>query len=147
MPVLAIGWQLWDRDTAPPNTRKAPWSRWDNGGSAVGYGIAGAFSRGEQATDDTHQAHFCAAATMDLANGADLSFQVNDESSAVNAQMGIFASTSRYFLGVQVLNLDSLVAVAPTSDVANINTVTQANVTSMNTISAANMSKVNGVDF
>ncbi len=114
LPVLAIGWHRWDRDAGSSGTRKMPWTRWDNGGSAVGYGISGAFSRGAQSSDDTWQAHYCAAALLDLANAADLSFQVNDEPSGANSDMGIYASTSRYFLGVQVLDLDTLTSSAPT---------------------------------
>jgi hypothetical protein len=48
-----------------------------------------------------------------MADGADLSFQVNDEASGSNADMGIYASTSRYFLGVQVLNLNTLAVSTP----------------------------------
>ncbi len=113
LPILAVGWQRWDRDVGTSGTRKMPWSRWDNGGTTVGYGIGGAFSRGQQSTDDCWQAHFVAAALLDLADGADLSFQVNDPASSTAANMGIFASTSRHFLGVQVLNLDSLVSSTP----------------------------------
>ncbi len=108
LPILAIGWHRWDRDAGTSGTRKNPWTRWDNGGTAVGYGVAGAFSRGQQSTDDCWQAHYCSVAAMDLANNADLSFQAQDEASAANSDMGIYASTSRYFLGVQVLNLDTL---------------------------------------
>lgn len=108
LPILAIGWHRWDRDATTSGTRKNPWTRWDNGGSGVGYGVAGAYSRGQQSTDDTWQAHYCSCATMDLANGADLSFQAQDEASGTNSDMGIYASTSRYFLGVQVLNLNTL---------------------------------------
>lgn len=110
LPILAIGWHRWDRDAGTSGIRKMPWSRWDNGGSALGYGVAGAFSRGQQGSDDTFQAHFCSAATMDLADAADLSFQVNEPATGTQGDMGIYASTSRYFLGVQVLNLDTLVA-------------------------------------
>ncbi len=109
MPVLAIGWHRWDRDSGSSGTRKMPWTRWDNGGTAVGYGVAGAFSRGQQSGDDAWQAHYTSAALLDLADTADLSFQVQDEASGSNADMGVYASTSRYFLGVQVLNLDTLV--------------------------------------
>lgn len=110
LPVLAIGWHRWDRDTISSGVRKNPWTRWDNGGSAVGYGVAGSYSRGQQSTDDTWQAHYVSAVTMDLANGADLSFQANDEASGANSDMGIYSGTAgnRYFLGVQVLNLESL---------------------------------------
>ncbi|MCP5010295.1 MAG: hypothetical protein GY942_09980, partial [Aestuariibacter sp.] len=108
LPVLAIGWHRWDRDTTSSGNRKVPWSRWDNGGSVIGYGTAGAYSRGQQSSDDTWQAHYCSAATMDLATSADLSFQVSDPANAANSDMGIYASTSRYFIGVQVLNLDTL---------------------------------------
>lgn len=108
LPILAIGWHRWDRDSGSSGTRKMPWTRWDNGGAAVGYGVAGAFSRGQQSSDDTWQAHYCSAALMDLANGADLSFQVNEPASGANSDMGVYASTSRYFLGVQVLNLNTL---------------------------------------
>ena len=108
LPVLAIGWHRWDRDTGASGTRKMPWSRWDNGGAAVGYGVAGAFSRGQQSGDDCWQAHYCSAALMDMANGADLSFQANEPASAANSDMGVYASTSRHFLGVQVLNLNTL---------------------------------------
>ena len=110
LPVLAIGWHRWDRDSGASGTRKMPWNRWNNGGSALGYGIAGAYSRGQQSGDDTFQAHYVGAATMDLANAADLKFQANEPASGANADMGVYASTSRYFLGVQVLNLETLVA-------------------------------------
>ncbi len=110
LPVLAIGWQRWDRDSGASGTRKMPWTRWDNGGSATYYGVAGAFSRGQQSGDDTWQAHFVSTALLDLANAADLSFQVNEPQSGANSDMGIYASTSRHFLGVQVLNLETLVS-------------------------------------
>ena len=113
LPVLAIGWHRWDRDNGSSGTRKMPWSRWDNGGTTVGYGVAGAYSRGAQGSTDTWQAHYCSAALLDLANAADLKFQVNDPGSALNAEMGIFASTNRHFLGVQVLNLASLSGAPP----------------------------------
>ncbi len=108
--ILAIGWHRWDRDSGASGLRKSPWTRWDNGGSSVGYGVAGAYSRGQQATDDTFQAHYCSVAAMDLGNGADLSLQVNDPASATNGDMGIYASTSRYYLGVQALRLNSIAA-------------------------------------
>ncbi len=114
LPVLAIGWHRWDRDSGSSGTRKNPWTRWDNGGTNLGYGVAGAYSRGQQSSDDTFQAHYCSVVTTDLANGADLSFQVNDEASATQGDMGIYASTSRYFLGVQVLNLETLTAAGGT---------------------------------
>lgn len=110
LPVLAIGWHRWDRDSGGSGTRKMPWTAWDNGGSFVGYGVASAFSRGNQGSDDTFQAHYCSVATMDLADGADLSFTAGDAASSSNADMGIYASTNRHFLGVQVLNLNTLVA-------------------------------------
>lgn len=109
LPVLAIGWHRWDRDSGASGIRKMPWTAWDNGGTFVGYGVASAFSRGQQSSDDTFQAHYCSAATMDLADGADLTFTAGDAASSSNADMGIYASTSRYFLGVQVLNLETLV--------------------------------------
>lgn len=108
LPVLAIGWHRWDRDSGASGTRKMPWTAWDNGGTFVGYGVAGAYSRGQQSGDDTFQAHYCSVAAMDLANGADLSFTAGCPASSSNADMGVYASTSRYFLGVQVLNLDTL---------------------------------------
>ncbi len=108
MPVLAIGWQCWDRDLNSNGTRKMPWSRFDNGGAALGYGVGGAFSRGSQGNDDTFLAQFCAAATFNLANGADLSFQVNEPASASNSDMGIYASGNRHFLALQVFDLNSL---------------------------------------
>ncbi len=114
LPVLAIGWHRFDRDSISSGNRKNPWTRWDNGGSAVGYGVSGSFSRGQQSGDDTWQAHHCSAVTLDLADSADLSFQVNDEANANNSDFGIYASTSRYFLGVQVLNLETLDAGTPT---------------------------------
>jgi len=113
LPILAIGWHRWDRDAGTSGDRKNPWTRWDNGGSPVGYGVAGSFNRGQQSGDDTWQSHHTSAALMDLANAADLSFQVNDEAFATNADMGVYASTSRYFLGIQVLNLDTLDAAVP----------------------------------
>jgi len=106
--VLAIGWHRWDRDAGTNGNRKAPWTRWDNGGANVYYGVAGAFNRGAQSGDDTWQSHYCSVAAMDLANGADLSFQVNEPATSSNEDMGIYASTNRHFLGVQVLKLDSL---------------------------------------
>lgn len=108
--ALCIGWHRWDRDGSSSGTRKMPWTRWNNGGTAVGYGVAGAYSRGQQSTTDTWQAHYCSAALLDLANGADLSFQANEPASGSNADMGIYASTNRHFLGVQVLNLDTIAA-------------------------------------
>ena len=106
--LLAIGWHRWDRDAGGSGVRKNPWCRWNNNGVAVGYGVAGAYSRGQQSNDDTWQAHYTSAVTLDLANGADLKFQVNDAASGSNSDMGIYANTNRHFLGVQVLNLASL---------------------------------------
>lgn len=114
LPVLAIGWHRWDRN-GTSTARKAPWTRWTNGGTGVGYGVAGAYSRGNQGTIDTFQAHYCSAVTLDLANGADLKFQAQDEAYATTQDMGIYASTNRYFLGVQVLNLESLVTAGGTT--------------------------------
>lgn len=112
LPVLAIGWHMWDRDTAASGTRKHCWSYWDNNGTRIAYGISGGYNRGQQGNDDTHRLGYVAAATMDLANAADLSFSVRDPVSGANSNMGIYASTSRYFLGVQVLNLNTLEAAA-----------------------------------
>ncbi len=106
--VLAIGWHRWDRDAGTSGTRKCPMLRFENGGSAVQYGNNSAFSRGQQSSDDTWQAHMVAAATFDMAASADLNLQVTERASGSNADMGIYASTSRYFLGMQVLNLDTL---------------------------------------
>ncbi len=108
LPVLAIGWHRWDRDSGSSGTRKMPWAQFNNGGTRIGYGVAGAYSRGQQGADDTFQAHYCSAATLDLANGADLTYEVNEPASGSNSDMGIYASASRHFLGVQVLNLNSL---------------------------------------
>ena len=107
LPVLAIGWHRWDRDGGTSGNRKNPWLHWYDG-SRIEYGIAGAFSRGQQSGDDTFQAHMCSAITKDMANAEDLRLSVQDEASSNNSDMGIYASTSRYFLGVQVLNLDTL---------------------------------------
>ncbi len=112
LPVLAIGWQRWDRDSGASGTRKCPMLRFENGGSAVQYGHNSAYSRGQQSGDDTFQASMVSAVTVDMANAADLKLQVTDRHSSSNADMGIYASTSRYFLGVQVLNLDTLDAAA-----------------------------------
>ena len=108
LPVLAIGWQRWDRDSGSSGTRKAPMLRFNNGGAAVQYGNNSAFSRGQQSNDDTFQAHVVSAATFDLANAADAKLQVTDRASGSNSDMGVYASTSRHFLGVQVLNLNTL---------------------------------------
>lgn len=116
--VLAIGWHRWDRDSVASGVRKMPWTRWENGGFAVGYGVAGAYSRGQQSTDDTWQAHYCSTALLDLADGADLKFQVNEPASASNSDMGIYASTSRHFLGVQVLDLSSLASAPSVPEMA-----------------------------
>ncbi len=131
LPILAIGWHRWDRDAGTSGSRKNPWTQWDNGGAAVGYGVAGAFGRGQQSGDDTWQVHYCSAATMDLANAADLSFQAQDEAIANNADMGIYASTSRYFLGVQVLNLETLDAGGATQTASG--TITAPTITASGT--------------
>ena len=113
--ALLVGWHTWDRNAGTSGTRKMPWSRFNNNGNAVGYGINGAYSRGQQSGDDTWQAHYCAAATMDIAAGGHVRFQVNEPASGSNANMGIFASTNRHFLGFQVVDLSSLVtSAAPT---------------------------------
>ena len=108
--VLAIGWHRWDRDSTASTTRKVPWARFVNGGTQVGYGRGGAFSRGAQGGWATWQAHYASVATIDMANAADLTLEVNDPASAVNSDMGIYASTNRHFLGLQVLNLSTLEA-------------------------------------
>ena len=110
MPILAIGWHKWDRDGVTSGTRKHCWTYWDNGGTRIAYGTSGGYNRGSQGNDDTYQLAYVSAATMDLANAADLSFQVRDPQNASNSDMGIYAAGSRYFLGVQVLNLDTLAA-------------------------------------
>jgi len=109
LPVLAIGWHRWDRNLANA-ARKSPWTRWLNDGAAVNYGVASAYSRGNQGTDDTHQAHYCSAALLDMADGVDVKFQAQDPSNASTQRMGIFGSTNRHFLGVQVLDLGSIAA-------------------------------------
>ncbi len=118
LPVLAIGWQRWDRDSGASGTRKAPMLRFENGGSAVQYGNNSAFSRGQQSGDDTFQAHVVTAATFDVADAADINLQVTDRHSGANSDMGIYASTSRYFLGVQVLNLNTLSGAAPVDELS-----------------------------
>ncbi len=122
LPVLAIGWHRWDRDSGSSGTRKHCWTYWDNGGTRLAYANSGGYNRGQQSGDDTFQLSYVNAATMDLANGADLSFQVRDPQSGSNADMGIYASTSRYFLGVQVLNLDTLDAGSPPASVTPTDT-------------------------
>ena len=116
--VLAIGWHRFDRDTLGNGARKNPWTRWNNGGSSIGYGVAGSYSRGSQSTTDTWQAHHCSAALMDMAAAADLIFQAADEGNAANADLGIYASTNRHFLGVQVLDLATLDAGAGGQSIA-----------------------------
>ncbi len=107
--VLAIGWQLWDRDSGASGTRKHVWSYWNNGGTRITRGNGGGYDRGQQGNDDTFRLGFVSAATMDLAASADLSWQVRDPQNAANSDMGIYASTNRHYLGVQVLKLDSIV--------------------------------------
>ena len=120
LPVLAVGWHRWDRDLATSSTRKTPWTRWSNGGSVLGYATAGAYSRGQQGSDDTFQAHYCSGALMDLASSANLTFQVSDPASASNGDMGIYASTNRHFLGVQVLDLGSLLSTGTPAEIAQV---------------------------
>ncbi len=121
MSVLAIGWQRWDRDATGNTSRKNMWSTWDNAGTRIAYGYAGAYSRGtDGGTDDTWQAHFTSAALMDVADTADLTLQVREPSVSANSDMGIYASTSRHFLGVQVLDLGTLISVDVTATPATI---------------------------
>ncbi len=108
MSVLAVGYHRWDRNSGASGTRKMPWAMFNNNGSRLSYGIAGAFNRGQQGADDNFQSHYVSVATLTLADSADLTFQVNDPASSNNANMGIYASTNRHFLGVQVLDLSSL---------------------------------------
>ncbi len=108
LPVLAIGWHMTDRDAGASGTRKHTWCYWDNGGTRLAYGITGGYNRGQQGNDDTHRLGYVGAATLDLANGADLSFVTRDPNNANNSDMGVYASGSRYFLGVQVFKLDTL---------------------------------------
>lgn len=112
MPVLAIGWENWDRDSNTNSTRKIPTARF-NDGSAINYGWNGQYSRGN-GTDNVWHASFCIASLHDLANGADLSMEHQCRSTAANADMGIYASTAsnRHFLGIQVLNLSTIVPAA-----------------------------------
>lgn len=111
--VLAIGWHRWDRDSGSSGARKMPWTRWDNGGSKQAHGVAGAFSRGSQADDDTWQAHYCSSVVLDIGAGEELKFTVNDPAHGANSNMGIYGVTSRYYQGVQVLNLATLVDPPP----------------------------------
>ena len=111
LPVLAVGWLNWDRDSTSSGTRKVPTSRF-NDGSAVNQGWGGAFSRGQQSGDDTWHAAYVTVATLDLANGADLTLETRDQASGSNSDMGVYASTNRHFIGLQVLNLESLVDAA-----------------------------------
>lgn len=108
LPVLALGWLHWDRDTGSSGTRKVPTSRISNGGSAVLYGWGAEFNRGQQSGDDTWHAGYICAATFDAAASADITFETIDRASGSNADMGVYASGLRGFLGFQVLNLDSL---------------------------------------
>lgn len=135
--VLAIGWHMWDRDSAASGTRKHVWSYWDNGGTRLAYGISGGYDRGQQGNDDTFRLGFVGAATMDLANGADLSFVCRDPQSAANSDMGIYNSTSRYFLGVQVLKLDTLQASETTTLTADSAALTISPATADFTITQA----------
>ncbi|REK25928.1 MAG: hypothetical protein DWQ40_00455 [Actinobacteria bacterium] len=108
--VLAFGWARWDRDAGASGGRKNPWGRFNNG-TGQGYGISGAYSRGAQSNDDTWQAHYCSAWLGDIPSAGSLTFEHRDDAGgagAANNDMGIYASTSRYFLGVQVLDLGSL---------------------------------------
>jgi len=106
--VLLNGWQRWDRDSTSSSNRKMPWARFNNGGTGIGYGYGGAFSRGQQSSADTWQAHFSSAALLDVADGADVTFEVREPANGTNSDMGIYASTSRHFLGVQALDLSTL---------------------------------------
>ena len=108
VPILAIGWHRWDRDVNGSGDRKTPWSRWQVDAVDQALGTAGAYSRGQQSTADTWQAHYASGMLSELDAGSVLKFQVNDPSSATQADMGIYASASRHFLGVQVLNLASI---------------------------------------
>lgn len=110
LPVLAIGWHMTDRDAGTSGTRKHTWCYWDNGGTRLAYGITGGYNRGQQGNDDTHRLGYVGGAVLDLANAADLSFVTRDPVSSANSDMGVYNSTSRYFLGVQVLKLDTLAA-------------------------------------
>ncbi len=113
--VLAIGWHRWDRDVTGDNSRKTPWTRWNNGGTVLGYGIGSAYSRGDQGTTDCWQGHHCAAALLDMADAADLTIDVDGPSITTNSDMGVYASTNRHFLGVQVLDVSTLVGGANAS--------------------------------
>lgn len=106
--VLAVGWHRWDRDAVGNTARKVPWARFNNGGTQVGYGRGGAYSRGDESGWSTWQAHHCTIATMDMAAAADLVCEVNDPASGANSDMGIYASTNRHFLGMQVLDIATL---------------------------------------
>ena len=117
--VLAIGWVRWDRDSTSNGGRKNPWGVWNNGGTRLGYGIGSAFSRGQQSTDDTWQAHYCSVAAMDLADNADLTLDHQCRVGAGNDDMGVYASTAsnRHYLGIQVLDLSTLDAGAADQDI------------------------------
>ena len=106
MPVLAIGWIRGDYD-AINTSRMNSLVRWDNDGSPLAYGVSGAFARGGRPGGNTWQFHSTGLATLDLANGADLSLETDSSDTGVNP-VGVFASTNRHWLGVQVLKLDSL---------------------------------------
>ena len=143
VPILAIGWHRWDRDASNTN-RKTPWSRWQVDAVDQGLGTAGAYSRGSQSSNDTWQAHYASGMISELDAGSALKFQVNDPASATRAAMGIYASTSRHFLGVQVLNLASLLDNVATVNVTPVSSSFVADQTWLGTAATADVTPVSG---
>jgi hypothetical protein len=78
----------------------------------VTYGWGGAYNRGAQSNDDTFHSSYCAAAAaaVDVAASADITFETCDRAHSSNNNMGVYASTAsnRHFFGIQVLDLATL---------------------------------------
>jgi len=110
--VLAIGWLNWDRDSGSSTTRKTPASTFAEAGTNILWGWGGAYNRGASSNDDCFHSAYMAACATDLANGADLTLESRDVASSTNQDMGVWSGTAsnRHFLGVQVLDLTTLVA-------------------------------------
>jgi len=110
VPALVIGWLNWDRDAGTSGARKVPASTIVNNGTNISYGWGGAYSRGQQSNDDTWHASYACAALVDIANNTGVGLVTRDQANVNNATMGVFASGNRHFIGLQVLDLSTLVA-------------------------------------
>lgn len=126
LPVLAIGWQNWDRQ-AQNSARKVPTTRIAIRDTPITYGWGGAYNRGNATgpESDAYHAAYSQAAMFDLPAGTNgVSFQARHIGGQPNHAMGIFGAGNRRYIGLQVLDLRDL----DTGNFAVLNTLTEREV-------------------